>query len=135
MQIPLETQIHRGAWGPHRCVGASDIWGYPNKQGTSECMGCTDAPYVKQQPLMPASKVGSRNIPFKVKFLHQKNWKIIREPPDHTGNEPTLDIPMRPWAGHKKQKGKYMPFVRNMLIMKHVHYLNTEKKDKNLKCA
>ena len=31
---------------------------------------------------------------FKAKFLHLKSWKNIREPPDHTGNEPTPDIPI-----------------------------------------
>ena len=32
---------------------------------------------------------------------------IIREPPYWTGNEPTPDINMRHWAGHKKYKKNY----------------------------
>ena len=39
---------------------------------------------------------------------------MIREPPDHTGNEPTPDIPIG-GSGQdikKEQNGKYMPFVR-----------------------
>ena len=71
------------------------------------------------------------NILFKAKFLHLKSWKIIREPLDCTGNEPTLDITIG-GSGQdiKKQYDKYMPFVRNMLIIKHLHHLSTEKAGK-----
>ena len=39
---------------------------------------------------------------------------MIREPPDHTGNEPTLDIPIGGSEQDikKRKNGKYMPFVR-----------------------
>ena len=44
--------------------------------------------------LMYASKKVGKTL-FKAKFLHVRSWKMIIEPPDHTGNEPTLDIPIR----------------------------------------
>ena len=62
---------------------------------------------------MPAFKKVGKTL-FKAKFLHLRSWKMIREPPDHTGNEPTLDIPIG-GSGQdikKEQNGKYMPFVR-----------------------
>ena len=39
---------------------------------------------------------------------------MIREPPDYTGNEPTLDIPMGSSGQDikKEQHGKYVPFVK-----------------------
>ena len=43
---------------------------------------------------------------------------MIREPPDYTGNEPTLDIP-----------------IGSMLIMKHNHHQTIEKESKNLQYA
>ena len=51
---------------------------------------------------------------FKANFLHLRNWKMIRDPPDCTGNEPTLDIPMGGSGKDikKEQNDKYMPFVR-----------------------
>ena len=55
--------------------------------------GHTDAPYAYNLH-MPATNVGKTSL-FKVKFLHLKSWKIIREPPDCTGNEPTPNIPLR----------------------------------------
>ena len=39
---------------------------------------------------------------------------MIREPPDHTGNKPTLDIPIG-GSGQdikREQNGTFMPFVR-----------------------
>ena len=42
---------------------------------------------------MPTPKKVGKTL-FKAKFLHLRNWKMIRESPDHTGNEPTLDIPI-----------------------------------------
>ena len=60
---------------------------------------------------------------------------MIREPPHCTVNEPTLDIPIG-GSGYdikKKQNDKYMPFVRNMLIVKHVHHLSIEMECK--KCT
>ena len=103
-------RAHTNVWGVYEHVGA---YGHSPKCRT----------------YLPLRQ--NRNILFKAEFLHLKSWKIIREPPDHTGNEPTLDIPIGGlWAGHKKQNGAYMPFVRNMLIMKHVHHLSTEKEGK-----
>ena len=36
---------------------------------------------------------------------------MIREPPDHTGSEPTPDIPIE-GPGQDIKNGKYIPFVR-----------------------
>ena len=87
-------------------------------------------------PHMPAMNVG-KTAPFKVKLLHLKSWKIIREPPDHTANELRLDILIGDSGQDIKilQNDKYMAFVRNMLIMKHVHHLSTEMERKNLQYA
>ena len=70
----------------------------------------TDTPYA-DNPHMPASIVGKTSL-FKAKFLHLKGWKH-REPPDHTGNEPSLDIPMGGYGQDikKNQNDKYMPFA------------------------
>ena len=59
---------------------------------------------------MPAPK-------FKGNFLHLKGLeKLLREPLDHTGNEPTLDLPI---GGTEQdirlQNNKYMSFEMNML--------------------
>ena len=43
---------------------------------------------------MPASKNCKEKTLFKAKFLHLRYWKMMREPPDHTGNEPTPGIPI-----------------------------------------
>ena len=50
----------------------------------------------------------------KLKMVTQNHIKLIREPPGHTGNESTLDIP-KGGSGQdikKEQNGKYMPFMR-----------------------
>ena len=49
-------------------------------------------------------------------------------PPEHTGNEPKLDIHLkRLWAGHKNtENDNYNSFVMNMLIMIQVYQLRTE---------
>ena len=48
----------------------------------------------KYKTCLPLRK--SRKNLFKAKSLHLKELEIIiREPPDHTGNEPTLDILIR----------------------------------------
>ena len=54
---------------------------------------------------------------------------MIREPPDHTGNEPTLDIPIG-GSGHdikKRTKWQTDTICENILIMKHVPHLSTDK--------
>ena len=73
-------------------------WGHP------------DTPQYKN---MPATKKSRKKL-FKAKFLHLKSWKMIREPPDHTGNEHIPDIPIEGTGQDikKEQNGKYMPFVR-----------------------
>ena len=97
--------------------GCLDIWG-------------VQMPPMLTTPRMPATNVGKASL-FNAKFLHLKSWKIIREPPDHIGNEPTPDIPIG-GSGQdiKIQNDKYMPFVRNMLIVKHVYHLSTEMEGK-----
>ena len=60
--------------------------------GVYKCMGAYGCP-LSLKTCLPLKK--SKKILFKAKFLQQMSWKIIiREPPDHTGNEPTLDIPI-----------------------------------------
>ena len=81
-------------------------------------------------PQMPASNVGKTSL-LKAKFLHLKSWINNREPPDQTELTYTRYTHRRLWAGYKKQNDKYMPFVRNMLIMKHVHHLSSEMEGKN----
>ena len=51
---------------------------------------------------MSVSNVGKT---FLFEFLHLKSWKIIREPPDHTGNEPKMDKP----TGGSRQDIKKVP--------------------------
>ena len=60
-------------------------------------------------------------------FLHTKILENYVDPTDHTGNESILDIPTG-GSGQdlKMQNGKNLPYVINMLIMKHVHHLRTE---------
>ena len=59
---------------------------------------------------------------------------IIREPPDHTGNELTPDIPIE-GSGQdiKKIKWQIHAICENMLIMKHVPHLSMEKEGKKTK--
>ena len=56
---------------------------------------------------------------------------MIREPLDCTGNEPTPDIPIG-GSGQdiKKNKMEIHAICENMLIMKHVPHLSTEKEGK-----
>ena len=53
---------------------------------------------------------------------------MIKESPDCTGNEPTLDIP-KGGSGHdiKRTKWQIHAICENMLIMKHVIDLSTDK--------
>ena len=81
---------------------------------------------------MPASKKSRKKTLFKAKFLHLRNWKKkIREFPDCTGNEPTPDIP-RGGSGQdiKKNKWQIHAICENMLIMRHVPHLITDKEGK-----
>ena len=62
--------------------------------------------------------------------------KIIRVPPDHTGNEPTIDLPIGSSGQDIKiQHGKYMPSEMNMLIIHHVHDLSAEMEGKSIQNA
>ena len=90
--------------------GCLNPWGHMNVQGAYKCGGCPDIPKYKNMPAL--RKVG-KNL-FTAKFLHIKSWKLIREPLDHTGNEPTLDILIGGSGQDIKeiQNGKYMPYVR-----------------------
>ena len=82
MHIPQNIQMHMEHWG---------IWGCLNIWGVFKHIGAYICP-LSVKPSLPLRK--SRKNLFKTKFLHLKSWKIkIREPPDCTGNEPTLDIP------------------------------------------
>ena len=57
--------------------------------------------------------------------------KIIKKPPDHTGNEPTLNIPLGGSQQEiKVQHDKYMPCELNMLIMHHVNHLRMDMESK-----
>ena len=102
--------------------------GHMGVQGAYRHAGGIWMPPIPDNPSIPASKEGKVSM-FKAKFLHLKSWKIIREPSDHTRNEPTPDIPIG-GSGQVVKKDKYMPFVRNMLIMKYVHHLSTEMEGK-----
>ena len=56
---------------------------------------------------------------------------MLRESLDHTGNEPTPDVPIR-CSGQDLQNtpnDKYMSFVMNMVIMYYVYQLRTEKEE------
>ena len=57
---------------------------------------------------------------------------MIREPPNHTGNEPTLDIPIGGSGKDvkKEQKWQIHAICENMLIMKCVSHLSTDKEGK-----
>ena len=81
---------------------------------------------------MPATKKSRKKPLFKAKFLHLKSWKMIREPPDCTRNEPTLDIPIGGSGQDIKKRTKWQihAICENMLIMKHVPQLGTDKKGK-----
>ena len=68
-------------------LGHMNVWGIQT-YGAYEHRGHPDTP--KYKTCLPLRNVGKTL--FKAKFLHQKSWKMIREPPDHTGNEPTPDI-------------------------------------------
>ena len=54
---------------------------------------------------------------------------MIREPPDHTGNEPTLDISIGGSGQNIKKRTKCQihAICENMLIVKHVPHLSTDK--------
>ena len=54
---------------------------------------------------------------------------MIREPPDHTGNEPTPDIPIE-GSWQSRTKWQKHAICKNMLIMKHVPHLSTDKEGK-----
>ena len=54
----------------------------------------------------------------------------MREPPDCTGNEPTLDIPIGSSGQDIKKKWHIHAICENMFIMKHVSYLSTDKEGK-----
>ena len=54
--------------------------------------------------------------------------KILREAPDNTGNELTLDISMKLWEEHKNRDNKYLSFIMSRFIMPEVHYLRTEER-------
>ena len=74
--------------GNIRCIGG--LWGH------TDIWWCTDIQGI-QMPSMLTTPMPSYNVRtflFKTKFLHLKNWKIIREPPGCVGNEPILDIPI-----------------------------------------
>ena len=70
--------------GMYKCMGPYKCTGVVQMYGASRCL-----PSIKH---MPATKKSWKN-PFKAKFLHL-GWKMIREPPNCTGNEPTPDIPI-----------------------------------------
>ena len=57
---------------------------------------------------------------------------MIREPPHHTGNEPTPDIPIGGCGQDIKKRTKWQihAICENMLIMKHVPHLSTDKEGK-----
>ena len=59
---------------------------------------------------------------------------MIREPPDHAGNVPTLDIPIG-GSGQdiKRTKWQIHAIFENMLIMKHVTHLSGDKEGKKPK--
>ena len=48
---------------------------------------------MKASKLMPSLRKVGKTL-FKAEFLHLKRWKMITEPPDHNGNEPTPDRPI-----------------------------------------
>ena len=58
---------------------------------------------------------------------------MIREPPDHTGSEPTLDIPIGGSGQDRKTKWQIHAMCENMLIMKYVPHLSTDKEGKKPK--
>ena len=85
--------------------------GHMDIQGGIQTWGHIDTPMLTMSR-MPATNVGKTSL-LKAKFLHPKSWKIIREPPDHTWNETTPDIPIG-GSGQdirKIQNDKYMQFV------------------------
>ena len=65
--------------------------GDPNVQGEYGYTWGVQIPPMLTTPYMAATNVVEISQ-FKAKFLHLRNWKIIREPPDCTSNEPTPDI-------------------------------------------
>ena len=67
-------------------------------------------------------------------FYNKTVGNVITELPDHTGNEPKLDIPIG-GSGQDIKNDKDMPFVGYMLIMKHIHHLSTDMEGKNLQYA
>ena len=76
---------------------------------------------------------------FPIQSLHlalEGTGNIIRELPDHTGDEPTLDIHMGGFMKDIKiQNDKYISLEMNLFIMYHVHHLSTEMERKFLqKC-
>ena len=79
-----------------------NVWGCTNILGMYRCRGIMTSP--KNKTCLPLRTVGKKTL-FKVKFLHLRNWKMIREPPDHTGNEHTPDIPIG-GSGQDLQKNK-----------------------------
>ena len=62
--------------------------------GAYGCTGGVQMPPMLKTPDMPAFNIGKTSL-FKAEFLHVGAGKIIREPPDCTGNEPTPNIPIR----------------------------------------
>ena len=85
--------MHRGALGTYGKVFEHiiDLGDCLNIWGVQTDREHTNIP-LSVKTCLPLRK--SRKTLFRAKFLHLKSGKIIvREPPDHTGNDPTLDIP------------------------------------------
>ena len=108
-------------------LGLYKHMGCMNIQGVYEHRGNPDIPQILETCLL-LRKVGKTL--FKPKFLHLGTGKNIREPPDCTGNEPTPDIPIGGFGQDIKKKWQIHAICENMLIMKHVSHLSTDKEGK-----
>ena len=138
-------------YGVYRCpLSAYDIWG---TYGIGETYRCTVGVWrglwmyggvqtywgIRMPPMLTTHiclpLMWERHPYLKLIPYTSRAQRRTREIPDPRGNEPTPDIPIAgSWQDiKKKQNGKYiMSFVRNMLIIKHVHHPSMEIEGKSL---
>ena len=119
--------VYRGSF---ECIGRWWTWGVYGQTGRCpDAPNQTDIPTCLTNPYVPASK-WSKDTLFRVKFLYLKSWKNERTSRLHQEWIHTGYTYRRLWAGHKKVKWQKHAICENMLIMKHVHCISTEMKDK-----